>query len=375
MSKNNNVFVYSLATQHENLGDLLINKELVCFLNTVATVVIEDKGVPDDFLYSVAGSEAVRASSNVNSFCVKSKGFYLKSLFTKPFIDAVILSPGHLGDSNAKRSLKKFFVLLTVIYLRLRGVKTIRVGVSFGNLSLFASFIESLSALIFSFYAVRDEASKSKLLAFSHNHCVVIPDLSLLAFDYFKNKSQVIASVKNKLVLSFRGDRRYPLSSMQYSNLLYSDIPIKAVKEFDEILCYSQVSFDSDEQSKIQKLLEAVHSNVSFVEECDNLDNAVSYLCDAKVVISNRLHVLLPSLMLSTLAIFVGSKAMDSKIYDIYNDFGLSDLIYDVETCTEDFSVYLSRVLNDNDKYLDIIDTQLQAQSKLLTSLLNKHIN
>lgn len=360
--KDDEVIIYSLATQYVNLGDLLINQVLIEWLKKSSTVVIENKGVPDWFLEQVAGVGSLKASDDISRYSIKSVKFYQTILFSKASINAVMISPGHLGDDSFKKNIKKAMVLLIAIFLKMKGVSTCRVGVSFGKLSFVGRLIESLSATVFVVYSVRDMATKEKLFSFGQEKCVVIPDLSFLAYDRLKNYL-VEECQHNKLLLSFRGDRRYPHASKQYENMIYSDIPKEAATLFDDVICYSQVEFDKDEQCKLSKLLSMAGNVVSLKEEYTNLEKAACHLSEANVVISNRLHVLLPAMMLGRLTLAVGSKHVDSKIVAIFKDMGLIHLFYDVEDKSENFLCFLSRALKNKAINIEKANIAIEKQS------------
>ncbi len=366
----NNIFIYSLATQHENLGDLLINQQLIRWLSKIAVVVIEEKGVPQEFLYAVGGANVIKASCDPQKYSVKTLGFYLTSLVRRLAINAVVLSPGHMGGSSIKANVKRILVLLVSAYLRMRGVHTIRVGVSFGNIDFAGRLIESLSVLAFRVYCVRDENSRKKLLVFSRKECLVVPDLSFLAFEQLNSKANH-GGVKDKVVFSVRGDRRYPKVNKSYEVAIYNDIPLQAAKEFSEVLCYSQVAFDVKEQRLLKSYLELNGVSARVAEEFESIDKAANLLSDAKIVISNRLHVLLPAMMLETLAVCVGDPVVDEKIFSIYQDMGLDDLIYDIENRTESFEEFMQALLLNREDIIERMNIAVQIQVNEIVALMD----
>ncbi|MBV1929197.1 MAG: polysaccharide pyruvyl transferase family protein [Gammaproteobacteria bacterium] len=371
--KKNREFVYSLATQHENLGDLLINQQLIGWLKDYASIVIEEKDVPNDFLYAVAGRSVVKASSNPAKYAIKSKTFYLSNLLSNPKVDGIVLSPGHLGNSNIRLNIKKGLVLLVSLYLRTRGVRTYRVGVSLGHIGIMGGIIESFSTLIFEVYGVRDKYSQRKLLPFARKLCVIVPDLSFLAAGTLESLSTNVKHA-DKVVFSIRGDRRPPNSSKTYEKQIYNDIPLQASRKFNQVLCYSQVAFDRDEQRKLERLLSEHGHATNIAEEYCSIETAASHLADAKAVISNRLHVLLPAMMLGTLALCIGSYHLDAKIFAIYEDMGLDDLIYDIENPKQEFPQFLNNAIENRAAYLVKIKQSVLEQSEKINSLMAKVI-
>lgn len=343
----NKVLVYSLATQHDNLGDLLINQQFIKWLQSHFNVVIEDAGVPDDFLYAAAGTKAIKASENKSLYSIKSRAFYKRLLFSRASIDGVVLSPGHFGDSSLKKDIKKFAVLFVSLFFRLKGISTYRVGISFGKMSILGRFIESLTVFAFKLYAVRDVDSRNVLFRFAHNRCAVIPDLSFLAYDEYASVSGESDKVSNVL-LSFRGDRPPPAVTDFYHRMLQSDIPQFCSRSFKIVSCYSQVKYDSEFLKSIYDSISSGKSNVTYSEEYTDIERAAALINNVDIVISNRLHVLLPAIMLGKLVIAVGSSGCDKKIYSIFNDMGIQEFFYDLTISERSFDAYIKSVISND---------------------------
>lgn len=342
----NKVLVYSLATQHDNLGDLLINQQFIKWLQSNFNVVIEDKGVPDNFLHAAAGMDAIKASDSRSKYSIKSSVFYKSLLFSRSSIDGVVLSPGHFGDSSLAKDFKKLVVLFVSLFFRFKDISTYRVGVSFGKMSVVGRFIESLTAFAFKLYAVRDIDSRNSLYRFAHKQCVVIPDLSFLAFDEyagFLGQSHEVFDV----LISFRGDRSPPVVSDFYHETLLTDIPQLCSRTFKTISCYSQVKYDADFMKSICSSSTSGKATVSYHEEYADLDKAASLINTVDFVISNRLHVLLPAIMLGKFVIAVGTSGDDRKIFSIFKDIGIQDFFYDLDNYEKPFDEFLSSIITE----------------------------
>ncbi len=342
----NKVLVYSLATQHDNLGDLLINQQFIKWLQSNFNVVIEDKDVPDNFLHAAAGMHAIKASNSKSKYSIKSSVFYKSLLFSRPSIDGVVLSPGHFGDSSPQRDMKKLVVLFVSLFFRLKKISTYRVGISFGKMSVVGRFIESLTAFAFKLYAVRDIDSCNALFRFAHKQCVVIPDLSFLAFDEYATCSRQSNEVSDVLI-SFRGDRSPPVVSDFYHETLLTDIPQICSRTFKTISCYSQVKYDADFMKTICTSVSSGMATVSYHEEYADLDKATSLINAVDFVISNRLHVLLPAIMLGKLVIAVGTRDDDRKIFSIFKDIGIEGFFYDLDNIEKPFDEFISSIIAD----------------------------
>lgn len=342
----NKVVVYSLATQHDNLGDLLINQQFIKWLQNNFKVVIEDKGVPDNFLHAAAGSDAVRASDNKSKYSIKSKVFYESLLLSHASIDGIVLSPGHFGDSTLAKDLKKTVVLFISLFFRVKNISTYRVGISFGKMSLVGRFIESLTVFSFKLYAVRDVDSRSSLFRFAHKRCVVIPDLSFLAFDEYSTCSRESLKVSDVLI-SFRGDRSPPLVSDHYHRMIKADIPEICQLTFKSICCYSQVKYDAEFLKSIYDSISPDTTAASYHEEYSDIGKAAALINNVDIVISNRLHVLLPAIMLGKLVVAVGTYEDDKKIFSIFKDMGVQEFFYDLDSYEKPFDEYLRSVTTD----------------------------
>lgn len=109
--------------------------------------------------------------------------------------------PGHSFESENRYLSSILEVSATFLFKIFLGVKFVRVGTSFGSMSLFKILLERIKAKIYTLYGVRDQKSKRLV---SPSKTIYFPDLAFLSDDIITN------SIKNEnenyVYLSFRNN-------------------------------------------------------------------------------------------------------------------------------------------------------------------------
>lgn len=342
-----NHFFVNMKTAYGNLGDLLINRNLLRQLSDWGQVHLNVAGIPDDFL------EGLELDSKK---VVQTDCFYrdlIRSLVQNRFQPknkrrniAVVTIPGHFFGGGYTKCLSVTASGCVLHILRLLGAKILKFGGCVGPLSRAAAVCERFRAKAFSFYSVRDSISQG-YCARQGFRPELFPDLAFVA-DYQIPEST--NDLQNYLVLSFRAQTH----ALEIGNSYVSDL----VRRLDELLnqlatsinptiviCHQVVNdqrFCSDVCSKI----ESEGYRVRCFEKQLTLDEALQLYNGAAFVLSNRLHVLLLALVAGSIPIAVIDKEKHHKITGIFSDENIGELVCDIKSSVDSRKFIKNRLLN-----------------------------
>ncbi|NEZ58350.1 polysaccharide pyruvyl transferase family protein [Leptolyngbyaceae cyanobacterium CCMR0081] len=324
---------YEARTQYGNLGDLIINKTLLERLRGYGQVVINDHGVPDWYCQELGVELDERASFYENGFnrlIIKSK---LKSLFQlKSSKTYLFLGPGHLSDNSRYLGSRKW--ILYFLLLRILGVRLCRLGFSIGELSDHNQKIVKWVSRFSYFYGVRDSISES--LAHQMKMCQIqhFPDLAWLFRSGFQTAIKPSMD-REYIVFSFRESAHSCDTSNAYQEnlIIVLDRVVDLVcRQWSKRLVVAyQVDRDSDFcQRLVQRYVEPY--DVEFVDQKLNVQAALELYSNALMVFSNRLHVLLFTIMAGSLPLAVIDSNSQSKVTGIFLDAELASLVLDIHS-------------------------------------------
>jgi polysaccharide pyruvyl transferase WcaK-like protein len=283
-----NCSFFSPKTQFENIGDALINREMIKLAAEESQVYVDFSRCPDDFVLSLGlGSQ------------VKSVHFGILGVFFLMVMKRLLgkdcfyfLSPGgYFGDINMAEIPKRYLNFFLIVIFKAIGIKLCHVGVSYERLGpKFCNLIRRRSKFLY-YHAVRDEIS----LEYARENGIkvheVIPDL---AYNIFDEKEKKLGKVKNRaFCFSFRVDQ----NDLQIE--LARDIIITLDKIVDinvEFKFYSQVERDSVGMSNLcNSIRKITERKCDFVSIIGDIEKSNVFFRHVDTVISNRLHVLLMS--------------------------------------------------------------------------------
>ena len=322
------IYYYGL-TQFKNSGDLLINKILLSLLVDRGILLIEDRILPEAYKINLLQGIQHKLLSNVTN-----KSFFLHLLLkssvnfiTKKYDIYVIEPPGHLYEVRKKPTYRNHLRWIFNFFLYISGCKRIRLGVSLGPYTKeFVRYNARMSKL---YYAIGVRDNESLIYAKDNNFFNVrfIPDLA-----WSKILSPTRCSIelpkKSYTLLSFRDciikDTR---DDVYFEKLLRAiDLALPVVN--DNVVLFYQTAYD---RKTCIELLERYRTNYSidFIDKCLNPEEAGKLISKANTVITNRLHILIPSINQSVLTIALTDVEKHGKLRSIVADNNLNECLID----------------------------------------------
>lgn len=341
------IVFYSLRTQYENLGDLIINKTLLDELRNYGKLIVDDQGVPEWFCQNLEITSEERAGKYGLKFNALVLLSGMKTLFQPSTKIYLVTPPGHIYNSTAitwKHALKTsaFAFMLDVF-----GVRVCRFGASVGPFSSLGQIVEKVQSQFMHFYSVRDTISANYARSIGIQKVEIFPDLAWLMEQ--KSNREAITSGNNYVVFSFRESSHSLDDSDNYRNCLY-----RTLDAVVELVCNKWeknlvISYQVDRDRKICEDIKTRYQNccnASFIE--DKVDSLSLYTLygRASMVFSNRLHVLMFAMASGSCPIAVIDTAKHNKVTGIFSDAGLNQLILDIEKDSADVEV-LNRIIDD----------------------------
>jgi len=338
---------HTIVGQYENIGDAMHRRVLVEWLGKSADMHVYVGAAPDSFL------DAINIDSN-HHILYRSVSSWLRGCLSASAEDAFVFTSGQMR-LRPKRLLGELALFPFVWRMKRQGVAVLRIGVealphAVLSPSLFNSFIRHTECVW------RDEKSRE---IFSCG--TVIPDLAFKEFNDSGKRGDVLA-------VSMRGDRKYP--SQKWFSLVRHIARIHELRP----VTLTQVRRDSHRNAEIASELGCDHvdwsSNVSHVVQEKRL-NAV--YCEASVVLSDRLHVLIAGANHHAVPISPQSE-YNEKVNKHFRVIGLKDVAFNLRnlsmaeakckvdnlphtrnkvlTCLKEAKLKLTRVQEDGLKFL-----------------------
>ncbi|MFA4995212.1 MAG: polysaccharide pyruvyl transferase family protein [Bdellovibrionales bacterium] len=310
-----------IETQFDNLGDALINREMIKLMSRHATVTAGILRVPASFK-SMIGNEFLNTvrldrTSDRSLFLLK---VLLKTLKGEKCF--VFLSPGGwIGELDGRLNLRSWLHTGLYYLLKAGGVKICQLGVSYENPGpKLSRLLRARSGAMYRHY-VRDTLSQKVMSQLFVRIDGICPDLAFYAFD-----GDVPKNNPKAITFSFRSD--------QYPGQLDD---IKAfialiLKECgDAMLVYfvTQVKKDNDTNFHLARWLSERHGIKA--EVCDgslNITATEELYRRSTIVVSNRLHALLLAGSVGNAMVAAPIGAHNKKIESMFRDIGLEKHVF-----------------------------------------------
>ncbi|MCC4833075.1 polysaccharide pyruvyl transferase family protein [Shewanella sp. 10N.7] len=308
-------------TQYENLGDLVINQELLKALPVNSSVVIEAKGVPTWFV------EALIKDIKIEQVLTEKKPFYkrvIKSIFSRKqtyFLDV----PGHVFYEIADRS--GWFRFIKMRLFSLLGIRYVRLGVSLGPYGDSALALEVQKSRAYFYTGVREKYSHQYLKSVGINKFEYFPDFGL-CLDYSSGDK----TEKCGVGFSFRSGVVSSNANNAENTLAICDA-LNTIKQSYQLTPIVQVNLDDDYMSLLANEIELDTASITFFDH--DADKIFSAYENVKFVISNRLHVLIFALSRGAMVIPYIDRSRHTKVTGVFEDIGLGDVIYDIANPTD----------------------------------------
>lgn len=239
-----------------------------------------------------------------------------------------VLNPGGftgMGTDNIKSVLKQFALIFVYLALYILGVRIIRLGASYDNLSPLKIWLERIKSHFMYANTLRDKEALEYAAHIGLKKTSFFPDM---AFMLKPNATELVIHPANTapyVVLSFRSgekDQAYDLKLTSALQALFAH-SAEQTKVFS-----SQVFFDISWNATLAQKLNIEGTKV--VLDYNDEDQLFPVYREAEAVYSNRLHVLLFAMRQGVPAYPVVDLEKNVKITGIYQDLGLSTMVIDI---------------------------------------------
>lgn len=326
-----------VTTQYENVGDCLINRELLRLLAERSDVYLDTKNCPVEFANQL---HSVLEHSGQNHKILRGS-FYasmLSARLTQRDCFWFLMPGGITGNGKTGSSIKTWATDLPLRINHALGVKICQVGASFGNMSQQHLNLWRQRRKFFSVFSPRDSLSAEYLTKHGILCDPCIPDL---AFNIFQDSpsnhaDQALPSTINEQqqigCFSFRTDQApeqeaYVRSEMQ--NLCERFGPHIRWKPI------AQVRRDLPGMlSLCNHLLQSKFNVESVMDIHHDIEKCLAFYRTVNFVVSNRLHVLLMAASQGArILALTGANSVDrssgAKLKGLLKDLGLEHAILD----------------------------------------------
>ena len=315
------VFFFRIKTQFQNLGDALINRELLSLMSGHGELVVDDRFAPRAFVNQVM-------PANTRNTCQRSgMGFYLLMLYLKLIRRETVLyflNPGGYGGEIGRlRYLKKRLSCLFIRLISLTGVRVCLIGVSYSSLGdLHASAVRRLVDSLY-FHSVRDEGSLAVCRRSNIRVDCILPDLAFNAQPCVQAEAREI-----DVLLSLRQPED-PVYARELINSL-----VEQSQNLNSAVSF-QVAFD---RTFCEQLADAIQDEIG---RCDVYDvshcigEARKLYERSRVVVSNRLHVLLLAMASGAMPVALVRDGENAKIVGLFKGLGLDELLLEKDAITK----------------------------------------
>jgi Polysaccharide pyruvyl transferase len=314
------VFLFRIKTQFDNLGDALINRELMSLCAEQGKVFACVAGVPGDFKgwLKSSFSEDVVYSDSLFWFYLYFGFALLGSLLGLRPVFFVQNPGGYIGEISGKSLIGRHLKRSVLSLLKLFRVKSVLVGASYEGLGKNNLNSVALLSKVLNVHAVRDDVT----LKYCREHGVrvtsVLPDL---AFNLAPCKNPLVR--EKVCIVSLRDPK-----DDAYAQSLVAMLKVAHLSGvFEKVRLVYQVRRDAEFMVHFQSLLKKEHVPVEgeIVPLLDGVESNVMHYAGVSAVVSNRLHVLLLALRAGTPSVAVVKPGSNKKIIGIFSDVGLGD--------------------------------------------------
>lgn len=310
--------LYLVATQYDNMGDLLINKCLVDELAKNGKVYLDTKGVPLNFKSVLLDNPNVFELKELGDFSLKGKGL-LSLPFRKLDFDYFFKSPGPFGGfKTSKQKMHAFIFHYIFRLLKWKGIKSYLIGNDYMlesdfDKKMIKKYNNSLSGIF-----VRSKKNESMLKDLQITKAAYSPDLCYVL------DANIDSDLKrSKVGISFRDLGKDVNSQIEKSVEIF-------INHFSEKGMDVEIFYQVERDRSFNKYLfdKYKSKNTSFRNDVLTWKEKSFYL-DKKLVLSNRLHVLLLGQLHNCVPISLTfNQTNTNKINNIFDSVNMSDFLY-----------------------------------------------
>jgi polysaccharide pyruvyl transferase WcaK-like protein len=301
---------FSIKTQFENVGDALINREMIRLALCNGDAVVDVSRCPPEFalLLDPRGDTSGRIT------WIKSS----EALFRRMLAERVrgnecyyYISPGgYLGERKGAQYAAGMMNTAALRMMKTIGVRIIHIGVSYERLGPWHTRLLRGRTRLIASHFTRDTESAAYARSLGLRVDDVMPDLAFGAY----GNLPVSEAARTEVAFSFRTDQSPTMRSqlselvMQLSAALPTTIPFRFV---------CQVERDA---SFLRELAAATTMRpASFHDVSANIDDCMRQYDTCTHIVSNRLHALLVGLLRGARPVPLVDAAHNQKIIGIFS--------------------------------------------------------
>ncbi|MFT6072121.1 MAG: polysaccharide pyruvyl transferase WcaK-like protein [Alphaproteobacteria bacterium] len=314
---------FSIKTQFENVGDALINREMINLAAREAVVHIDISRCPPEFIHTLGISDLAETDKKIISY-QKSLSLFLKMIRLRLSGQACyyFLSPGgYLGDISGLGFVSKYINAFILLCFTLIGVHICHVGVSYERLGKNFSKLLALRSKLLHRHYIRDNTSMEYATSLGIHHNGQMPDL---AFHLFDQKNEPKENLKS-ICFSFRADQ-YPEQKQETRDFV-QEVIANAPADTHYYLI-AQVKRDVPIMKILQEDITKITGNAPKLHiGYDNITSCLNFYDATDLIISNRLHVLLMGGSRAGHILACVNETYNMKIKGIMETIGLGDNI------------------------------------------------
>ena len=314
---------FSLRTQFENVGDALINRELVRMSARHADVYVDLSRCPPSFRKTLGFENGQGGITVVNS----PRLFRQIARSRMQGQDAYyFLSPGgYVGDRSGVSYLTGRVNTTVLQFLRSMGVHVCHVGVSYEGLSgRHVAMIKARSRLLYRHF-VRDESSAEYIRARGVHVDGVMPDL---AWGVYADAASATSGnpLRTSIALSFRSDQFPKQAALLTQEILALDLALPSSIGFKFVV---QVVRDHRAMEATMNAVRAQGTRDVELIDCHNsIAETLGAYRNCSHVVGNRLHALLVGAISGATPLALLHATANRKIEGLFASLGLDRNCY-----------------------------------------------
>lgn len=364
-----NYIFYQTKTKFSNTGDALINNSLLSVLRSYGKIKANcGNDIPEEFIkqLGISENEKLNGYSEFNFiFSVLKYAFKAKFHGDKVYIFSGL---GHTYGGSLKKVLRNLIAGFLFPLYSVFGVKIVRIGITLGPISRLLAFTELFRSICIYKYLVRDTASLVLCHKIGIKKAELCPDMSWL----YKIHSDRILNNTNNVIVNLRNstfeehiDNNYIENLLTKCDNVLSKIKESFSNNLNIIVTY-QVLDDKEFSLLVYKRL-SKKFNVEFVPKQMDLNDVGQYYGKARYTISNRMHSLLLCYKFGSLPIALIDVKEHIKVSSAFRDCGLSDLLIDVNTPSDN----TNKIINETNLLYNKLIKQEQINQNHIIDILN----
>lgn len=311
---------FSVSTQFENVGDALINRELIRLVAQSMTATVDISRCPPQFLRTlgISGRDDTKLERSQMGFFISMVRDRLRGL--RPYY---FLNPGgYFGEISTAAAAGSLARIAILIALRAMGVRVCQIGVSYERIGARHAQILRFRAALLYRHMVRDRRSARYAASVGMRVGGTMPDLA------FGTAAIGEPAVKERrsLGISFRLDQEGSETTEHVTQLIRS-----LDEELPPAITFKFVSQVKRDETGLRKLAEAVRRRAHvFCDVSDSIEGCEQAYSDCSYVVGNRLHALLIGALAGAAPLAAIDKASSEKVAGLFEDLGATEYLFDL---------------------------------------------